>query len=130
MKMLIAVFVIAVNVVGCSTISTQKLLHSNSPLYHGDEQYRICWNAKHSTYNRPQPIIYSGAWFDTHYMILGPFTCSGEECWGAWLFYPLSLPLGIIDLPLSLAADTVLLPYTMHIKTSRCKDYRDDNGSK
>ena len=115
---------------GCSTIITQKQLHDQSPMYHGKEQESICWNSMHATYNRPMPIAYSGTWFDAHYLISGPFTCHGEDCWAARLFYPISLTLGLIDLPLSLVADTVLLPYTYNIKSSRCKDYKEEDRFK
>ena len=61
------------------------------------------------------PHIYSGLVSDFQilaYPVSCP--CSGESGLGAILLYPLLLPLSIIDIPLSFAADTLVLPYTIH----------------
>ncbi len=62
----------------------------------------------------PTPI-YSGVYFDVHHMILFPFTASGEGALASIPFYPIFLVGGIIDTPLSLIADTAMLPYTIKL---------------
>ena len=59
------------------------------------------------------PVIYSGAYTDLHNFIFFPFTAHGEGGLIALPLYPVILVIGAVDLPLSLAADTLLLPYTI-----------------
>jgi uncharacterized protein YceK len=61
------------------------------------------------------PHVYSGTVTDFE-RILTPLMCpcGGESGLAFLTYYPFFLPLFIIDLPLSAAADTIILPYTTY----------------
>jgi uncharacterized protein YceK len=80
----------------------------------------FCGTIKYIYYNNP--AVYSGVYHDVYGLILFPKSCSGESCFGL-IVYPIMLIVGIIDLPFSFVADTLMLPYTMPIaKNMNCKD--------
>ena len=60
------------------------------------------------------PHVYSGVVTD-YTMLTFPFSCpcTGESGLAGLAFWPLIATLAIIDMPLSAAADTVILPYTI-----------------
>lgn len=78
---------------GCMTLSTRS---ENCNTYKADNI----------------PVMYSGVYEDIHKFILFPFTCEGEGCF-MMPIYPLLLIGGLVDLPLSFIADTLLLPHTI-----------------
>ncbi|GBC62419.1 hypothetical protein DENIS_3391 [Desulfonema ishimotonii] len=67
----------------------------------------------------PVPYVYGGTMTDIR-LLLFPWICTtcGES---GWIFstrcIPLLFPLALADLPLSFAADTLLLPYTIHMQS-------------
>jgi hypothetical protein len=65
-----------------------------------------------------QQIVYSGS-RNALSNIVWPFTCTGEGCWGA-LFYPITLPYSLVDLPFSAIADTLILPHTYNLQYEEC----------
>ena len=99
---------------GCSTLQT--LDYRSIKHWPGIEMYNECKN--YELHGIKQQIVYSGLRYDIAYIVY-PFTCSGESCWGATL-YPLILPYHLVDLPFSLIADTIALPYTGHILYKIC----------
>ena len=62
--------------------------------------------------------VYLGTVWDAN-LIAAPFSAGGSENWGAF-------PIGLIDLPFSLAADTIFLPFDI-VGTSNRK--KSENGS-
>jgi len=83
---------------GCSTI--QSLQVSNGDGY--------CFDLCGAT-----PFAYGGAF---NALRKSTLTCaySGERGLGYLVTFPLLFPAYVVDIPLSLAADTIVLPYTLY----------------
>lgn len=62
-------------------------------------------------------IIYTGTVFNFRNLIFGPLRCDGCPK-GLYLYYPILLIAGLVDLPLDIAADTLFLPYTVPLSLS------------
>ena len=95
----------------CSTAVSQYSLRNPGSQYNFD----TCEMLKSS--DNP-PVIYSGAYTDLHNFIFFPFTAHGEGGLIALPLYPIILVIGVVDLPLSFVADTLILPYTIPYHTS------------
>jgi len=65
-----------------------------------------------------QQPVYSGARSSLS-NITYPFYCFGERCIGTW-FYPGILIYSFIDMPFSVIADTIMLPYTYNLQFNVC----------
>ena len=96
---------------GCGTLISQNVLHEKPK--DKDQQ-----STKFQNEEKIPSFIYSGTLMDVH-MIKAPFDCmsgkeGGEGCWGVIAFSPIFIIGGIIDLPLSFIADTLILPYTIY----------------
>jgi uncharacterized protein YceK len=70
---------------------------------------------KHGIKQQP---VYSGSRNSLSYIVL-PWTCSGEACWGT-IFYPIILPIALVDFSFSAIADTIVLPYTYNLQFKEC----------
>ncbi|WP_243375606.1 YceK/YidQ family lipoprotein [Geotalea sp. SG265] len=70
----------------------------------------LCTTVRYNYYDNT--VIYSGAHSDILDLILFPYSCHGEGCFGL-IVYPIALVGGIVDLPLSFVADSLILPYTI-----------------
>ena len=94
---------------GCGTVISQHMGHKGKTFYETKEEY------EKETCGIGQPSMFSGVAFDTR-ALLAPFACKGGGEGGlAYIaMYPIILPLCIIDLPLSLAADIIILPYSTY----------------
>jgi uncharacterized protein YceK len=102
---------IFVSLTGCGTMISQNVLHEN-PRDKGQP------SPKAQNEGKIPSFVYSGTQMDAH-MIKAPFDClsgkeGGEGCWGVIAFSPILIIGGIIDLPLSFIADTLILPYTIY----------------
>jgi len=94
------------SILGCATIRTQMTSHEN--FSESDQMY----TQSRSDCILTNPHVYSGT-VDAFEMIFYPSMCPCGSL--AFLgFYPFFLPFLIIDLPLSAAADTIILPYTTY----------------
>jgi uncharacterized protein YceK len=103
------VFVILLNLAGCATIYTQSSI--NEAKDRGEKEF--CFYIKHGD----NLISYSGVYYDFHDLILAPKTCTSlERCIGKMIFYPFLLIGGLVDLPLSFVADTLILPHTISLE--------------
>ncbi len=102
---------IFVSLTGCATIISQNVLHKHS----GDKGKL---SQKTQNEEKKPSFVYSGTQMDAH-VIKAPFDClfgkeGGEGCWGVIALSPVFIFGGIIDLPLSFVADTLILPYTVY----------------
>jgi uncharacterized protein YceK len=106
---IVASIFLIVSFLGCSTIETQRISNNN---YDEVEQKYI---PSESDCILSTPNIYSGS-VSAFEKIFFPFMCpcGGESGLAAIAYYPLFLPVLIIDLPISAVADTVILPYTAY----------------
>ncbi len=102
---------IFVSLTGCGTIISQNVLHKHQ----GDKE-----KPSPNTQNEEKKpsFIYSGTQMDAQ-VIKAPFDClfgkeGGEGCFGVIALSPIFIFGGIIDLPLSFVADTIILPYTAY----------------
>jgi uncharacterized protein YceK len=94
---------------GCGTLMTQGVAHK--------DQAVSCRDLCGST-----PNIYSGTAYSVRMMLFPMFVnaCSGGESRLAFgMLYPFLLLFLIVDIPLSFAADTIILPYTAYRQASR-----------
>ena len=112
LKYLIILTIICMFITGCGTVISQYIGHNqigNKIEYKNKKQYKT------ETCGIGQPNVYSGSAFDLR-ALLSPFICKrgGEGGLRYIYYYPLVLPGVIIDLPLSLSADTIILPYTVY----------------
>lgn len=99
---------------GCSTIST--LDRRSNKHYPYTEMTNECEiTSEHGIQQQP---VYSGS-RNALSNIVYPWKCTGEECWGIYL-YPVMLTYSLVDLPLSVIADTVALPYTYNLQYNLC----------
>jgi len=99
-----------INVNGCGTMFSQKINHNwTDKTWKSKEEY------KEETCGIPSVNMYSGIVFDIR-VLSAPFICHGGGEGGlAFLsMYPIMAPLSILDIPLSFAADTIILPYTTY----------------
>lgn len=119
---------------GCATTVTLNGLLNEKRLNKsemcGDEN---AYQYRHS----PPSLIYSSSYIDFHEAILAPWTKwdSGDAAMITHsplilIFYPPVLVAGLIDLPISLATDTLFLPYTIPKQYLMCRDYRKEEDSK
>jgi len=127
----LAILAITFCFLGCATM--QAIQVSKQHYSEVEQKYiRSRGDCKFST-----PHIYGGAVVAVEH-ILFPIMCpcSGESGLAFIAFYPLFLPFFIIDLPLSIAADTIILPYTTYkqIKYGNvdigCDEYYESMGIK
>lgn len=103
---------------GCSTIYT--LTEFSNAKKENNEVF--CKTIKY-LYD-DNPVVYSGTYQDIYGYILFPHTCHGEGCFGI-IVYPVMLIGGLVDLPLSFVADTLMLPYTIPLaKNMDCKEIK------
>ncbi len=94
---------------GCGTIISQNV---SSRVFLETNKYGKYDRDQDCSY--PTPQIFSGVVSDIQ-LLTFPFSClcSGEGGLGFLIFWPIFLPLSIIDLPLSAVADTLILPYSI-----------------
>ena len=113
---LIIIFAIILCLTSCATLVSQTDI--NEAKNKGVKEF--CF---HLT-NTDMRIIYSGTYYDFHDLILAPITCTSmERCFGKIMFYPLVFVGGVVDLPLSFVADTLILPYTIPLASEiNCND--------
>lgn len=111
LKKSLGLVILCVCVSGCGTTISQYIGHQEGGkiICESREEY------ERETYGIGQPNVYSGVTFDTRLLLI-PFICEGrgEGDMIYRLFYPVVAPVLVIDLPLSLATDTVILPYTVY----------------
>lgn len=111
LKESLGLVVLCICVSGCGTAISQYVGHQEDSkiVCESREEY------ERETCGIGQPNVYSGVSFDTR-LLLTPFICEsrgeGDMIYG--YIYPVVAPVLIIDLPLSLATDTVILPYTIY----------------
>ena len=105
-------FALMISFSACATIRTQMTSREN---YSEEEQE---YSESVSDCTLATPHVYSGT-VDAFERIFSPIMCpcGGESGLAFSAVYPLFLPLFIIDMPLSFAADTVILPYTIYRQT-------------
>lgn len=127
----IAVLALVICFSGCSTIQALQQSHQN---YSETEHAFI---RSKGDCNISTPHIYGGtvlAFEQIFFPLMCP--CSGENGLAFIALYPFFLPFFIIDLPLSIAADTITLPYTVYkqIKYGNidigCNEYYESMGIK
>jgi uncharacterized protein YceK len=123
----IAVILILIDIQsGCCTIKTQQEIERGR---NGE------YNKDILCYSRSvldTTIVYSGTYWNVNKLILMPLTCHGEGCWLA-PFYPFILIGGLIDLPLDIMADTMILPRTIPLAmetSSKCRALQLENKEK
>ncbi len=84
---------------GCSTFVTLV----QGPMMYGKNSGNRCSLAL--------PYVFSGTVHDVTF-IMKPVLCENVDITEDWAGF--ALPYGLIDLPFSLVADTVILPYTIY----------------
>lgn len=96
-----AVLILALLMSGCATFRVQSVAHGN------DSCEDLCGKT---------PQVYGGTVEALRFALYPALCKSGDEEDGLSLLiaYPLFLPFLAVDLALSIAADTVLLPYTVY----------------
>ncbi len=94
---------------GCGTIISQNVSQRVFSEKNDDGKYDRDQDCRY-----PTPHIYSGVVSDIQTLTF-PFSCpcSGEGGLGFIIFWPVFIPLSIIDLPFSAVADTIILPYSI-----------------
>jgi len=106
---LLMLFCLLLTLGSCCTILTLRDVNPTST-----SKYEQCRGTYISS------IVYSGTYLNASKVILFPFNC-GEECMYI-VFYPAILVMGLVDLPLDIAADTLILPYTIPLYQSCTKE--------
>lgn len=133
MRVLILIFLGAVIISGCATTGTVNRLLNEEKI----NKSELCSKEKQSDYVSSTPsLIYSSTHADIYGFILAPWTWGGGDGGDIgqlpfiFIYYPPVLIGGLIDLPISLVTDTLLLPYTIPKQYSICRDYRREEDSK
>lgn len=107
-KIILIVFLLVI-FSSCATLETQQKSYHN---YSEKEQTFI---QSKSDCILSTPHVYSGTIYAFELMLFPVMCpCSGESGLAALAFYPLLLPIFIINVPLSAVADTIILPYTVY----------------
>jgi uncharacterized protein YceK len=113
MKMIILMGIFSV-LSGCSTItSLAERSDQHFPYSEMEEECKI-----YEQNGIKQQPVYSGV-RNSLSNVTYPFYCFGERCVGTW-FYPGILVYSIIDMPFSVIADTIALPYTYNLQFNVC----------
>ena len=108
-KLLVLIAIVCVFITGCGTVLSQHIYHK-----HGKREYENREQYERVTCGIGQPSVYSGVAFDLR-ALLAPFICDGGEGGLTYLaYYPILAPILVVDLPLSLTADTIIFPYTIY----------------
>ncbi|HEY6872469.1 MAG TPA: YceK/YidQ family lipoprotein [Geobacteraceae bacterium] len=116
-RLILLVFIILQ--VGCCTVYTQRDMHD----WYKDDKGNLCLINETSREWLGYTSIYSGTYFNVANILLYPFRCEGDGCMYV-VAYPVFLVGGLIDLPLDLVADTVMLPYTVPLTMSVDCDHK------
>lgn len=111
---IIAISILCILCTSCSTLETLGKRSNRLPPY--TEMTNECKIFEKNDIS--QKPVYSGT-RNAIANIWLPWGCHGEDCWLIFL-YPFILPYSLIDMPLSLVADTIVLPYTSYLQFKAC----------